>query len=129
MLQKHAHAFPLTISTSELRHNLKMSYAYWYRQNSRGMVQTWSLLAIQRSLADDQTASELTEWANSQFALTAMQPADKACGGCTTKRHLKEQPHVLPEDENPLAKLLMDVSLTQTSIQQNHSILTNRVII
>ena len=105
--------------------------AYWYRQEfakSHGMIHwhgpCWRqdkephhLLheAINSALADQDPAKALSDWAKSNFRMTASHPAGTDADGCSTK-DLWSPPEdtapAPPDEKNPLIKLLMDVSDT-----------------
>ena len=120
--------------------------SFWYRQEfakSRGMVHWHGLCwrgdrephnllyeAIQAGLKDGDCAEVLATWANSEFGLTALHPAGKNDDG-SSRKDLWPPPEgtspVPPEEDNPLLKLLMDVSETQKSVVQDHFLMTNRI--
>jgi signal recognition particle subunit SEC65 len=119
--------------------------AYWYRQEfakSRGMVHWHGLCwrsdtnphnliheAIEEGLSDDMCAERLAAWAASEFGMTASHPAGKNDQG-EPRRDLWPPPEghaPLPaEENNPLVKLLMDVSSSQETLLEDHLLLTNR---
>ncbi|XP_021371429.1 uncharacterized protein LOC110466321 [Mizuhopecten yessoensis] len=119
---------------------------YWYRQEfakSRGMVHWHGLCwrsdrephnlmssLIEKGLSDDDCAEHLSQWAKSNFGMTACHPAGKDETG-NSKKDLWPPPEGTgpppPEEKNPLLKLLMDVSESQESLLEDHLLLTNRV--
>lgn len=118
---------------------------YWYRQEfakSRGMVHWHGLCwrsdkqphnlihdAIVNGLSDEQCAEKLSIWAAENFGLTASHPAGKDELGNPNKK-LWSPPEGSapppPEEDNPLYKLLMDVSQTQETLLEDHLMLSNR---
>ncbi|XP_021372501.1 uncharacterized protein LOC110462720 [Mizuhopecten yessoensis] len=120
--------------------------AYWFRQEfakTRGMVhlhglcwrsdkQPYALIheALERGLTDDECAEELAIWAANQFGISASHPAGKDHNG-ESKKNLWPLPEgtapAPPEQDNPLQKLLIDVSSTQESLLEAYILLTNRV--
>ena len=118
---------------------------YWYRQEfakSRGMVHWHGLCwrsdkqphqliheAINEGLSDDKVAERLSTWAESTIGMTANHPAGKDESG-EPRKYLWAPPEGSapppPEEDNPLIKLLMDVSDTQETLLDDHLLLTNR---
>ena len=68
-------------------------------------------------------------WASEIFGLTSSHPAGKDESG-NPKRNLWRPPEGTaappPEENNPLFKLLMDISSSQESLLEDHLLLTNR---
>ena len=119
--------------------------AYWYRQEfakSRGMIHWHGLCwrkdkephnllyeAVQKGLSEDMCATELARWADSEFKLTASHPAGNGPDG-KPRKALWPPPEGFapapPEEENPLVKLLLDVSFSQERLLEDYILLTNR---
>ena len=119
---------------------------FWYRQEfakSRGMIHWHALCwrgdrnphsliyeAKKQNMSDVQLASEVSKWAEEIFAMKAMHPAGSNMDG-TPNKNLWPPPEgnmpPPPDDENPLFKLLMDVSNSQDSVLEDYLYLTNRV--
>lgn len=109
---------------------------YWYRQNfalSRGMAHWHDLCwrfdreshdllhsANTASLTEEQCADKLSLWARVNFGLTANNhPSGKNETGCPNKNSrppLEGTAPTPPEEDNPLLKLLLDVSCSQKSL-------------
>lgn len=109
---------------------------YWYRQNfalSRGMAHWHDLCwrfdreshdllhsANTASLTEEQCADKLSLWARVNFGLTANNhPSGKNETGCPNKNSrppLEGTAPTPPEEDNPLFKLLLDVSCSQKSL-------------
>ncbi|CAC5388042.1 unnamed protein product [Mytilus coruscus] len=150
-LQKNTHivAKYFDLRTNDYFHDV-MSPAfgvttYWYRQEfakSRGMVHWHGLCwrsdrephnlineCIEKGLSDAECAATLSEWASIHFGLTGSHPAGQDENGLSIKK-LWPPPEgtapLPPEDKNPLIKLLMDVSLSQETLLEDHILLTNR---
>ena len=120
--------------------------AYWYRMEfakSRGMVHWHGLCwrrdrephnllfeAFQEGLSDESAADRLSEWAKANFKMSASHPAGSDSDG-KPRKDLWPPPEgtapVPPEESNPLAKLLMDVSSSQQNILDDYLLLTNRI--
>jgi len=118
---------------------------FWYRQEfakSRGMIHWHGLCwrsdrephnllnqAIEEGLSDEDCANKLSNWATEQFGLTASHPAGKDDNG-KPRKDLWPPPEgsapLPPDEKNPLVKLLMDVSLSQETLLEDHLLLTNR---
>jgi hypothetical protein len=81
-------------------------------------------------LSKDQCAEKISEWAASRLGMTVNHPAVKDING-HSKKDMRPPPEGLapppPEEANPLAKMLMDVSVTQESLLEDYLLLTNRV--
>ena len=120
--------------------------AYWYRQEfakSRGMIHWHGLCwrqdkephhllheAMNSGLTNQDPATALSDWAKSNFRMTALHPAGTDADGCSRK-DLWSPPEgtapAPPDEKNPLIKLLMDVSDTQESLLEDHLLLTNKI--
>ncbi len=86
--------------------------------------------ALQQGLSEGQCAEALSDWASSQFGMTASHPAGNDNMGLPCKNKWPPPEGTAPppaEEDNPLAKMLMDISDTQETILQDHLLLTNRV--
>ena len=119
---------------------------YWYRQEfakSRGMIHWHGLCwrkdkephnllheAIQEGLSEDKCAQRLSEWASTEFGMSASHPAGKDDKG-NPRKDLWPPPEgsapAPPEELNPLVKLLMDVGESQENILEDYLLLTNRI--
>ena len=119
---------------------------YWYRYEfakSRGMIHWHGLCwrsdrephlllheALQKGLDGSESAEELSTWAKTHFCMTGSHPAGKDELG-NPKKELWAPPEGTappPSDENnPLIKLLLDVSESQDTLLQDHILLTNRI--
>ncbi|KAK3093512.1 hypothetical protein FSP39_016633 [Pinctada imbricata] len=118
---------------------------YWYRQEfakSRGMVHWHGLCwrsdrephnllheASLDGLSDEECAEKLSQWASTEFGLTASHPAGCDETGNPRKEYWPPPEGYAPlpsEDSNPLIKLLMDVSATQETLLEDHLLLSNR---
>ena len=119
---------------------------FWYRQEfakPRGMIHWHGLCwrsdrephnllheAVQKGLSDGECAEELSRWAKAVFGLTACHPAGTDENG-HPRKDLWAPPEgfapALPEEKNPLLKLLMDVSESQEPLLEDHILLANRI--
>ncbi|KAH3778534.1 hypothetical protein DPMN_179999 [Dreissena polymorpha] len=119
---------------------------FWYRYEfakSRGMIHFHGLCwrsdrephnllheALKNGLDEDVCASKLSEWAQQNFAMTAMHPAGSDASGNPNK-DLWPPPEgnapAPPESKNPLFKLFMDISQSENSILEDHLLLTNKI--
>jgi hypothetical protein len=151
VLQKNTHivAQYFDIRTRNYFHDV-MSPAFgvtsfWYRQEFakfRGMVHWHGLCwrddkephallskALEEGLSDEDCAKHLSDWASSEFGLTASHPAGKD-ENVNPRKNFWPPPEgtapLPPEEKNPLIKLLMDVSSSQESLLEDHLLLTNR---
>ena len=126
--------------------NLFGLHTYWYRYEfapSRGMIHWHGLVwrhdrephellykAIQKELSETETAQELAQWAESVFHMTALHPAGCDADG-SPKTDLWPPPEgtapAIPEEDNPLMKLLSDVAQTQEELINDHLLLTNKI--
>ena len=115
-------------------------YAYWYRQEfakSRGMVHWHGLCwrsdkqshqflfhAVKRGFSDDNCVEKLAQWAESNCVITAMHPAGQNETG-QSRKDLWPPPEgnapALPEDKNPLLKLLMDAKKVREKSRECHN--------
>ncbi|XP_078350740.1 uncharacterized protein LOC144635515 [Oculina patagonica] len=119
---------------------------YWYRYEfakSRGQIhwhqlswredrQPHQLLqeAREDGCEDDEYAARLCQWAEENFAMTALHPA-----GSDEEREPRKDLWPPPEgtadpisdERDPLVKMLMDISATQDEILEDHLLLVNRV--
>ena len=120
--------------------------SFWYRQEfakSRGMIHWHGLCwrgdrephnllfeAIRNGLKDEACAEVLATWAKLELGLTALHPAGKNEDG-SSRKDLWPPPEgtapLPPDDQNPLLKLLIDISETQESIAEDHFLMTNRI--
>ena len=120
--------------------------SYWYRYEfapSRGMIHwhglTWrsdrqphELLyqAVVDNTTDDDMARDLARWAQDIFGLTATHPAGSDDFG-QPRKDLWPPPEgsapPIPEEQNPLLKLLGDVADTQENLANDHLMLTNKI--
>ena len=119
---------------------------YWYRMEfakSRGMIHWHGLCwrndmephslmyeAVQQGLSDDSLAEKVSEWAKKELEMSACHPAGKDQDGLPRK-DLWPPPEgsapAPPEEKNPLIKLLMDVSESQSTLLEDYLLLSNRV--
>ena len=119
---------------------------YWYRHvfaKSRGQIhwhqlswrddrQPHQLLHEARDdgVDDDEYAARLSQWADENFAMTALHPA-----GSDEKGQPKKDLWLSPEgsadpilnERDPLVKMLMGIAATQDAILEDHLLLVNRV--
>lgn len=85
--------------------------------------------AITAGLSEEECAEKLFLWAGENFGLTAIHSAGKNETGCPNKNAWPPPEGTAPsppEKDNPLFKLLMNVSQSQESLLEDHSLLTNR---
>ena len=142
-----SHYFDLRTTSyfQEVMQKLFKVNTYWYRMEfakSRGMIHwhglCWrddrephSLLykAVQEGLSDESCADRLAKWAQNEFQMTAMHPAGNYENG-NPRKDLWPPPEgnapAPPEEKNPLVKLLMDVSSSQSELLEDYLLLTNR---
>ncbi len=87
--------------------------------------------AVSKNLGDDEVARELAMWADNIFGMTAEHPA-----GCTEngpRKDLWPPPEgtapPIPDEENPLFKILSDIADTDQDMNLDHLQLTNSVMI
>lgn len=87
---------------------------------------------IEEGLSDEDCSNKLSNWATEQFGPTASHPAEKDDNG-KPRKELWPHPEgsaPLPHDENnPLVKLLMDVSLSQETVLEDHLLLINNLVV
>ncbi len=95
------------------------------RQPSQLLYQT-----VLDNLSEEETAKELSTWAEQAFGMTAAHPAGSDDRG-NPRKDLWPPPEGIaeapPEEENPLAKLLHEVALTQEDTAHDHLLLCNKV--
>ena len=120
--------------------------AYWYRQEfakSRGMIHWHGLCwrqdkephhllheAIKSGFAEADCAKVISDWAKSSFGMSASHPAGKDAENQSRKNLWPPPEGTAPapsEEQNPLVKMLMDVSESQESLLEDHLFLTNRI--
>ena len=119
---------------------------YWYRQEfakSRGMIHWHGLCwrkdkephnllhaALQEGLSDENCAVKLSQWAESQFGLSASHPAGTNEQG-EPRKDCWPPPEgtapAPPEEKNPLVKLLTDICDTQETLLEDYLLLCNRI--
>ena len=86
--------------------------------------------ALKKGLSEDLTAQTVSNWAKEVFGMSACHPAGTSDDGTPRKDHWPPPEGTgppPPEEKNPLVKLLMDVSETQSSLLEDYLLLTNRV--
>ena len=119
---------------------------YWYRYEfagSRGQIhwhqlswrddrQPHQLLheACEHGCDDEEYAARLSQWADENFAMTALHPAGSDEEG-QPRKDLWPPPEgsadPISEDRDPLVKMLMEMAATQDAILEDHLLLVNRV--
>ncbi len=75
-------------------------------------------------------AERLSAWAASELGMSACHPAGKDVNGESNKNLWPPPEGTMPapsEENNPLTKLLMDVSTSQASLLEDYLYMTNRV--
>ena len=120
--------------------------SYWYRYEftpSRGMIhwhgmgwredrQPHQLLydCLQNNMNDRDMARELSMWAESVFGMTASHPAGVDAFG-QPRTDMWPAPEgtapPIPEEKNPLVKLLCEAATTQGELLNDHILMTNKV--
>ena len=120
--------------------------AYWYRQEfakSRGMIHWHGLClrqdkephnlfheAIKSGFAEADCAKVISDWAKSSFGMSVSHPAGKDAENQSRKNLWPPPEGTAPapsEEQNPLVKMLMDVSESQESLLEDYFFLTNRI--
>ena len=119
---------------------------YWYRYEfakSRGKIH-WHQLswrddrqprqllheAREDSGEEDEYAAKLTQWADENFAITALHPAGSDEEG-QPRKDLWPPPDgsadPISDERGPLVKMLPEIAATQNAILEMHLLLVNRV--
>ena len=119
---------------------------YWYRYEfakSRGQIH-WHQLswrddrqphqlsheACEHGCDDEEYAARLNQWADENFAMTALHPAGSDEEG-QPRKDLWPPPEgsadPISEDRDPLVKMLMEMAATQDTILEDHLLLVRRV--
>ena len=114
---------------------------YWYRYEfakSRGQIH-WHQLSwredrqpheVLNQAREDECAAKLNQWVNENLAMTALHPAGSDEEG-KPRKDLWPLPEgsadPIPNDQDPLIKMLMDIASTQDVILEDHLLLVNRV--
>ena len=119
---------------------------YWYRYEfakSRGQIhwhqlswrddrQPHQLLqeACEDNCSETEYAARLSQWADENFAMTALHPAGSNEAG-QPRKDLWPPPEGAAEpisaDRDPLVKMLMEIAASQDAILEDHLLLVNRV--
>ena len=119
--------------------------AYWNRYEfaPRGMVHSHGLVwrgdqqphellykAVLDNLSDEETANELSLWAEQAFGMTATHSAGTDDNG-NPRKDLWPPPEgtaaQIQEEDNPLAKLLHEIAVTQADVANDHLLLCNKI--
>ena len=85
---------------------------------------------IEKSLSDAECAATWSVWTSIHFGLTGSHSAGQDENGLSLKKSLWRPPEgtapLPPDDKNPIVKLLIDVSLSQETLLEDHLLLTIR---
>ena len=105
---------------------------HWHQLSWRDDRQPHQLLneAREHGCDDEEYAARLRQWADENFAMTALHPAGSDEEG-QPRKDLWPPPEgsadPISEDGDPLVKMLMEKAATQDSILEDHLLLVNRV--
>ena len=105
---------------------------HWHQLSWRDDRQPHQLLheACEHGCDDEEYAARLNQWADENFAMTALHPA-----GSDEEGQPRKDPWPPPEgsadpiseDRDPLVKMLMEMAATQDAILEDHLLLVNWV--
>ena len=101
---------------------------HWHQLSWREDRQSYQLLhqAREDECDEDECAAILNQWADKNLGMTAMHPAGSDEKGKPQKDlwHMPEgSADPIPNDQDPLVKMLMDIASTQDAILEDHLLL------